>query len=270
MHSSQVRKLIRPKNQQINALIGLVLGVLALAMLLLWRQVFPISDWAVVFLLLLAVLVLFASFDASAAMYRAQIQVAVRIDSPYASLLTGGLRAFLSSCALTAVATILLAASAVTSTSIEFIVICVIILLSQLVLIKVETALRRHLTMPFARMASLWVTTALCGLVSVPLVAWLNWSITPIPAEIEHMTLMATLQLSTDSLPDRRGWVSEVLGFFYALDYLKLWLVVHSKSQKLIGILFCVDAALITLVSARTGAVLMSSAGLLRRFPDAK
>lgn len=57
-------------------------------------------------------------------------------------------------------------------------------------------------------------------------------------------------------LPQRRGWIAEILAPMYAIDTVKLWLVAQLGSSQLITVLFSFETALVSFVVAHASAVL--------------
>ena len=96
------------------------------------------------------------------------------------------------------------------------------------------------------------------AVIFVPVLAWANWNFTPQPVAIRIASLEEALQLGFSLLPERRGWVAELLAPFYLLEYGKLWFVVQVHSPKWFSMWYSVDASLISLVAARASSILMS------------
>jgi len=252
-----------------NAL-ALASGGLSLVMLFVWQLVVPFSDWGILFVLPFALVLFLGSLQANAAVYRARVRIALRSDSPYARFLTGQLRAWIHSVLFAAIATFLLAAFAMSAAPAEWAVLSLIIFSSQFMFSRTDRHFNHHLTAPFARIGALWITTVSIGLFYLPILAWVNWAVVPRPDAITDMSMTQALQMAFDQLPRRQGFVSELLAPFYALDYLKLWIAVHSSSKKLIGFVFCIDAGLVALIAARAGAVLTSFIRSAPRAADEK
>lgn len=64
------------------------------------------------------------------------------------------------------------------------------------------------------------------------------------------------LQYGLDNLPERRGWISEILAFGYAFEASKIWLVVQMRNYPQITILFNLDMALFGFLAARASVVI--------------
>ncbi len=92
----------------------------------------------------------------------------------------------------------------------------------------------------------------------IPLVAWADWNFTAHSGEIRIVGLKQALELGLEQMPDRGGWVAELMAPLYALEYGKLWFVVQTGTPKWFSFWYSIDAALISVVAARTSAVLMS------------
>lgn len=226
--------------------------------LYLWRVLHPVTDMAVIALLPLSALIFTGSFWDSAAVYRACMRAAVQVDSPLAWLMTGRLRALLGAAVFTLVAVPLLAWHAISSTYAELLLLACLFFVASLLFACSENKLLDHLTPPFARTTALSGAMLIAAVFFVPVLAWSNWNFMPQPSAIRTASFEEALQLGFSQLPERRGWVAELLAPFYALEYGKLWFVVQAESPKWFSIWYSVDAALICLVAARASAVLMS------------
>ena len=226
--------------------------------LYLWSGLYPATDWAVLALIPLTVLLFTGSFCSSAAVYQASMEAAIRRESPLARLLTGKLRALFGATVFTLVAVPLLAWHAISSTYPELLLLAVLCFATALLFAFTEHKLLDHLTSPFARMTALSAGTLSTAVLFVPIFTWANWNFTPQPGEIRTADLEAALKLGFGQLPARRGWVAEFLAPLYALEYGKLWFVVQADSPKWFSIWYSLDATLISLVAARASAVIMS------------
>lgn len=223
-----------------------------------WRFMYPDSDWAVVFLAPLTVLLFLSSFWINVAIYRANARVAVRTDSPIAWLMTGRIRAMIVGIGFSILTVYVLAWHAVSSTYIEL---CLLILLSvaaSLFFAFAEHKLLIHLTPPFARATALSAATLIAAAVFIPILASANWNFTPHPGAIRTANLESALQLGFDELPARRGWVAELLAPLYALEYGKLWFAVQDGSPKWLALWYSLDSALVSVLAARASCILMS------------
>ena len=236
--------------------------------LFIWRGLYPDTDWAVLALIPLMVLLFAGSLWSSAAIYRASMKIAVREGSPLAWLMTGRLRALLGAAVSTLVSIPLLAWHAFSSTSAELLLLALLCFFASAVFAIAEQKLLDHLTPPFARATALSAGTLIAAILFVPILAWANWNFTPLPAEIRTANLEEALRLGIGHLPPRRGWLAELLAPFYAFEYAKLWFVVQADSPKSLSIWYSIDAALISLAAARASAVLMPLAQISRGKTD--
>lgn len=232
--------------------------------LYLCRALYPATDWAVLSLLPLAVLLFIGTFRSSAAVYRAGMKAAVRGDSSFAWLLTGRLRALFGATAFMLIAVPLLAWYAISSTNAEFLLLGLLCFVASMFFAGAENKLLKHLTPPFARATALTTASLLAALFFVPLLAWANWNYTPQPGAIRSASLEEALQLGLSKLPARRGWVAELLAPLYALEYGKLWFVVQAESPKWFSFWYSIDTALVSILAARASAVLVSLVQLSR------
>lgn len=226
--------------------------------LFLWARLYTVTDWSVLALVPLAALLFAGLFWSSAAVSLASIKVAVKQGSPLTWLVTGRLRALLGAAAFTVVAVTLLAWCAISWTYTELLLLAVLCLSAALVFAFSEHKFSGHLTPPFARMTAISTATLVVAVFFVPVVAWFDWNFTTHPGEIRMVSLEQALKLGAGQVPERGGWVAELMAPIYALEYGKLWFVVQTGTPKWFSFWYSIDAALISIVAARTSAVLMS------------
>jgi len=253
------------KETAVNAFgVSLTLGL----SLYLWRVLYPATDWGVLTLVPLALLLFTGSFWASDAVFRASIKVAVRVESPLAWIVTGRVRALLGSTLFTLIAVPLLAWYAIASTYHEMLLLAFLCCVAPLLFAGVEHKLDDHLTPPFTRATAFSAATIIAVVFFAPVLAWANWNFTPQPVAIQTASLEEALQLGFSQLPERRGWIAEILAPFYALEYAKLWFVVQVESPKWLSFWYSIDTALISIVAARASVVLMSVVQLTAKVKD--
>lgn len=226
--------------------------------LYLWRSFYPVTDFAIFFLVPFSVLVFIGSLWSGSAVYRASMKAAVRGDSPFAWLLTGRLRAILGASIFILFATPLLAWHAISSTVPEFFLFGFLCFVASMLFAGAEKRLLRHLTPAFARTTALTAATLVACAIFIPVLAWANWNFTLQPGAIRSASLEQALQLGFDQLPTRRGWVAEMMAPLYALEYAKLWFAVQAGSPKWFSFWYSIDAALISVIAARVSTVLTS------------
>ena len=242
-----------------NALVNSVGVSVALSLsLFVWRTLYPLSDLAVVALAPLAAFLFVGSFSNSKAANLASVKCAVKGSSPLVWLIRGRIRALLGALALIFVAVPVLGGHALTATNLEFLLIALLSFVVSMLFADAEVKLLNHLRRPFARIAAISLATLIGMLLFAPLLAWIDWNFTPKPAAIRSADFWEAISLGFSHLPERRGWVAELLAAFYALEYAKLWIAVQEEAPKWLTVLYSIDAGLICFVAARAAAVVMS------------
>jgi hypothetical protein len=133
-------------------------------------------------------------------------------------------------------------------------------MISYLVFALTVGNLRIHLTSAFMRIGSVWTVNVTMIVLVLPIVAFLYWSFQPLPTYLEGWTWMEAAREGLARLPEHRGWISEVLAWFYAVEYLKLWLSLQIDSHPLLsGIVYSFDATLTLFIAARANAVSLAA-----------
>jgi len=246
-------------NFKVVHVIAAVLATATLLMFLyLWRIFYPVSDWAIIFLLALAFLVFAAVFSPTASKYRARLRIEINETSPLSGWLTGRIHAGFVALAFTGVAMPVLAWQALTASWAEVMGFIALSVVSGSVMLRLYIWLGSHLSAWLARSAAITLAACAVGLIFIPLIIWINWGYAAHPGGIRIATLSQAVMISIDELPSRRGWIAEMLSFFYALDGAKLWLVVQLSPSRWATILYSLDASLVGFIVAKASAFLAS------------
>jgi len=225
----------------------------------LWRTLYPASDWALLFLVFLAVALFVGIFPLATSLYQTKLNIAVRSTSPFSKFLTGRVHAGFVAFIFIAAALPVLAWLALTASTVEVVGLVVLSAAAGSSSLGIRAWLRSHLTSLFARSAGIKIGTVATAIVFVPILAWINWNYAPHPGEIRTASLSQAITFAINELPARRGWIAEVLSVFYAMDAAKLWVSVQPSIPQRATILFSLDSALASFVVASTGAILTNS-----------
>lgn len=221
-----------------------------------WRIFYPVTDWAIISLVFLATFLILGIFFSSASLFRTQLEVAVRATSPHKKWFTGRLQAGLKAIAFASFAIPILGWQAVTvpiEVATGLVLLCVF---ASGMTVLSERFLENLLTTPFARVSGGYIGTTVSIFVFIPVLVWINLSMVAYPVELKTLSWSEMVLVSQNELPERRGWISEFLSIFYALEYSKLWLVIQLGSSRWATILYSLDTALGGIVLARASAVL--------------
>lgn len=234
-------------------------AILIVLPLYFWRIFYPVTDWAIISLAFLAAVTFIGIFFSSASLFKAQMKVAVRSTSPHKKWFTGRLRAVFKAVAFATFATLILGWQAVTvPTEVAIALILLCVFASSTTFLS-ERFLENHLTAPFARVSGAYFGTAVATIVFLPVLVWINLSMVSYPAEFKTHSWSQLILIGQRELPERRGWISELLSVFYVLEYSKLWLVIQLGTSRWVAILYSLDTALGGLILARASAVLSNS-----------
>jgi hypothetical protein len=226
--------------------------------LAMWRWIYPVSDWAVLPLLILWLMLCKGTYVPAAATYRARLSIELRSESFLSNYLTGRFHAGIAALVFSFLAMPVLAWQALTVTPAEATGFIVLGIFSSVVVSALHAWLGRHFTPWVARSASISIAAIFTAVIFVPVLACINWYYTPHPAEILDSSIADAISITIDDLPQRRGWVAEILGIFYAFDGAKLWLSTRFGSSGWITGLYSLDAAFTGFILARSSAILTS------------
>lgn len=223
--------------------------------LYLWRLAYALSDWAVLALTPLALLLFFGFWRLMLYPWKAKLLIALREESPLAQFMTGKIRAALLSLAFTTIAVFILAWKALSVSASEAGILLSLIFVSGIVFSISQGFLERHLHQPFACATATSFSTWAVALPFTVLVAFWTWSNVVYPGAMIDATFREALQIGFDKLPDRGGWIAEGMAIPYVYESGKLWVVVQFKEYPFVAALFSLDTALFSIILARASIV---------------
>lgn len=223
--------------------------------LCIWRLAYEYSDFAILGLVPLAMVVLVGTWPVTMAPWRARLRLALREDSPLAALLTGHIRAAVLSTIFTFVAVSLLAWQSLEASALDFLIMGAVFLMSGCIFSIIESYSLRHIHQPFARAFSTSLATWLVAVPSTVWIAFYIWAETKQPGAMLDAGLQDALQIGLENLPERGGWIAAILAVPYGYEAAKLWGVVQLREYPVAGVLFSLDTALFVFVLCRTAVI---------------
>ena len=226
-------------------------ALLLLVPLYLWRICYPATDWAMLALTPLAAIIFVGYYDPAVLLRQAVLNAALHQHSVCLTVLKGRLLAGVRAGLFTLVAITVLAWQALTAKAIVVSAFVVMLFAIGMLSRPIQQRLQQYLHLPFARAWGMQLTALPVAIMFVPVMAYLNWSYISYPGAILSMDLVETMRYYINQLPERRGAIAEVLSACYALDAIKLWLVLNHRGF-LSTLLYCLDAALVTVILAKT------------------
>lgn len=236
--------------------IALVVTLLPALFLWLWRLTYGFSDWAAIWLLCMAAMIFLGNWSITIDRWKAERDLVLRSGSWLAGWLTGRTGAFLSSMVLVLLLVPSLAWNALTMSRSEIVVYLALIFASAWLFLWMQSFLARHFVPPFDKIFSTGPSAWIIGLPFSVILFLVTWYAQSIPPEILTADFSSALRFGLGELPERRGWIAETLGYGYAFEASKMWLIVQMRDYPLIAILFNLDMALFGFLAARASVVM--------------
>ena len=226
--------------------------VLLVLSLYAWRVLYPVTDIAVFGLAPLTAIVFLGTFHPAIGVHRAKMEAAIIPGTDVSKWLSGRLSTIAFSAVFTLIAVVVLAWQALTIAAAEAVTLLVLCFLASGFSFRAQSWLTSRLHPPFARSIGLGLGYAAAALVFVFILVWINYNYVTYPGYIRVSGLPETISRYIDELPVRRGPIAEVLSFFYAIDAIKIWFVANVGNSFWIRMLYCLDAALVAFVVAKS------------------
>ena len=209
----------------------------------LWRYCYALSDWAALLLLPLTALLLRAAFLLAAELNRRRLAHMLDPASPWARLLNGRIMAAFTSMAYVTVAILLLAWQSLLAGYWEWVSYISLSLVAALLYAWLIRFSRKHFQQPFDRHLVIRFGALVLTVVAIPFLTWVNFTLVDYSAAILQQDLQGAVMAGFDALPNREGWLTELLAPLFALDALKLWLATREQVSGWATFAYSVDAA---------------------------
>ena len=240
-----------------NVVIVVVTGMLLTIPLYLWRISYQNTDWAALFLAPLAFMLFLGFWRPLAAMLQARLAAMILSGSGISKYMTGRMRAIIHSCVFVTVSVLILAWQALSASNLIALFLVVLCLSASSVALGVRPWLQHHLHDPFSTWYGATLGAFIAGMIFVPLLAWVTWNYVPFPGEFRTFGFWEAVQFGVaDQLPQRRGWISEILALPFAIESAQLWLIVRYGTAVWVTVLYSLYLALVAFAVARASTAL--------------
>ena len=231
--------------------------------LYLWRISYPLTDWAVIFLAVVAPMLFAGFYSRRKDLLWARHSAAVRAESRVSKFLRGKLRATIDSLVFVAFTVPILAWQALGTPDPIAPVLVLLCMVASGMSLGFRCWLQRHFRAPFAASWSFALGAGAAAIVFVPILAWINWKYIVYPGEFLSLDFLEAVQFGiSEQLPPRRGWIAEILTLPFAIEAAQLWLTANCGSTMAwLPVVYSIYLALVAFVVARASTALASFAG---------
>lgn len=199
----------------------------------------------------MAAMIFWGNWSITIDRWKAERELVLRSGSWLAGWLTGRIGAFLSSTLLVLLLVPALAWNALTMSGSEIVVYLALIFASAWLFLWMQSFLAGHFVPPFDKIFATGPSAWKIGLPFSVILFLVTWYAQSIPPEILTADFSGALRSGLGELPERRGWIAEILAYGYAFEASKIWLVAQMRDYPLIANLFNLDMALFGFFAAR-------------------
>jgi hypothetical protein len=232
---------------------------LALALpLYLWQTLYPQSDWAALALLPLAMMIFVGSQKVALARRQAELTAILLPGSGLNRWLKGRIAATLSATLLTVITVPLLASKTLTARAPELFVLTLLCVSTFFIFELLHRKLAGHVQHQFLPTFVTNLSVLITGSFCFPIYTWMSWSLTPIPGHFRSAGFSDAMLQGLTTLPERSGWITELLSLIVTLENAKLWLFVNLGNNPVLLLVYVIYAATLCFVIAR-GVVAISA-----------
>ncbi len=240
-------------------------GVTLALPLYLWSTLYPATEWSLLAIVPLAVMLFIGSWTPAVALKRAWFLAALQPESSLSKILTGRIYAFTYSVIFIAIAIPILTWQALTAAREEILGLAALFLAASSLSLWMQPWLQHHFQQPFSCSAGITFGAWIAAIVFIPVIAWINWNFVYHPGYLQTSSLDEAIRQAMKELPPRRGWTAEVLAPLYAIEATKLWMVVQLGPSRWVTILYSLDTAFIGFIVAKTSTLLTNFVQIFNR-----
>ena len=228
--------------------------VILVTPLVLWRVLYPWSDWAALALVPLVIGLFVGIHRPLASVLRAKAIAVVRADSPIARFAMGRVRAAAQSTLFVVTAVFVLAWQALEASTTTALVLLALALAASALVEYMPRSVLGHVQDSVHQYYGIALGTAVAA-VALPVLAWINWGYLVHPEELRSLELHEAVSFWVEErLPSRRGAIAEVLAWAYASEAVRIWLVANYGLGSVWALLYSVYLALVAVLVARSSA----------------
>ena len=245
--------------------VGIVISsaLLLTVPLYLWRISYPLTDWAVIFLAVLAPMLFAGFYSRRKDLLEARYRAAVRKKSWVSKYLRGRIRATIDSLVFVAFTVPILAWQALGTADPIAPVLVLLCMVASSMSLGFRCWLQRHFHSPFAASWSVVLGAGAAAIMFVPILAWINWKYVVFPGEFLSLGFLEAVRFGVaEQLPPRRGWIAAILAFPFAIESAQLWLTAkYGSTMAWAPAVYSIYLALVAFIVARASTALASFSG---------
>ena len=109
--------------------------------------------------------------------------------------------------------------------------------------------LQHHLHDPYSAWHGANLGALIAGMISFPILAWITWNYVSFPGEFRTLGFLQAVQFGVaEQLPQRRGWIAEILALPFAIESGQLWLIARYGTAVWVTVLYSLSLALVAFV----------------------
>lgn len=236
--------------------IAFVVTFLPALLLYLWKFTYSFSDWAVLWVILLATMIFCGNWLIVTEHWRAECGIVLRPETWISRWLTGRVGAFLSSTVLVVMLVPALAWHALTMPALQAAVFLGLAFATSWLFLRLQSFFACHVLPPFDKIYATGPSTWLIGLPFSIILFYISWHTTTVPVEMFTASFPEAMRFGIHELPERRGWIAAILASVNAIETAKIWLVAQMREYPLAAFIFNLDIALVGFLTARAGVVI--------------
>ncbi len=235
--------------------IAIVATIMASTSFFLWRISFKYSDWAVLALFPLTLILSTSFWSLTFHPRKAILSIALRDGSNWHKWFTGKIRATFMSTAFTLGAITILAWQALRASTSEAALMLTIFFISAVSYSFLEKFLSQNVRQPFSRFLATTPVTWCLAIPATITIASAFWHFSNIPGQMVDASFQESLEIGLSQLSSREGWISKSLSAFSGYEAAKLWVAMQLRDYPAIGWLFSLDTALFSIILCQTSIV---------------
>jgi len=196
----------------------------------LWRILYRIGDASLIGMVPLSLLIFFGSYTTILGSSRASLDSILSETTRLRTWLKGRIVSTALSLFVTAAGVFLVAYKSLVAQPWEIIVSILCVVTTSLVFVRASNQLQPHVNPRYLLTATSSVTVLTVGTLFFFIYIYSLWNIQTIPEYISNESLLASIQIALEYLPQGIGFVAGLIEIATALEVLKTWVVINADS----------------------------------------
>jgi hypothetical protein len=227
---------------------------------LAWKLAFQQSDWSVLFLIPLTLLLFGGSYKLSLDNWNAKFDLTVKQESKFYSILTGKITATIIGVIFSFSSITILAWQTLQASNIKLTMMALFAAATNIIYLFLQEYIAKHFHDPFDRNISVRITTLAVSIVCFLFLWYHAFHFETHSGKLINADFSQAIEIGFSKVPNQESLFANFLAIPFVHETLKVWGLIQIKDSSFIGpvsLIMCLDAALISFLLVRANVILV-------------